>query len=80
VPVQAIQRGSSAASVFRVDAQGRIEERKVSLGEETSDRVQVLSGLMEGDRVVIGNGGGVRPGDKVRPKVVSENVDSPEAP
>ena len=80
VPVQAIQRGSSAASVFRVDAQGRIEERKVSLGEETSDRVQVLSGLVEGDRVVIGNGGGVRPGDKVRPKVVSENVDSPEAP
>ena len=80
VPVQAIQRGSSAASVFRVDAQGRIEERKVTLGEETSDRVQVLSGLVEGDRVVIGNGGGVRPGDKVRPKVVSENVDSPEAP
>jgi RND family efflux transporter MFP subunit len=80
VPVQAIQRGSSAASVFRVDAQGRIEERKVTLGEETSDRVQVLSGLVEGDRVVIGNGGGVRPGDKVRPKVVSENADSPEAP
>jgi RND family efflux transporter MFP subunit len=80
VPVQAVQRGSGAASVLRVDAQGRIEERKVTLGEETSDRVEVLSGLAEGDRVVIGNGAGVRPGDKVRPKVVSENADSPEAP
>src|SRR5580700_749356 len=65
VPVQAVQRGSGAASVLRVDAQGRIEERKVTLGEETSDRVEVLSGLAEGDRVVIGNGAGVRPGDKV---------------
>jgi len=80
VPVQAVQRGSGAASVLRVDAQGQIEERKVILGEETSDRVEVLSGLAEGDRVVIGNGAGVRPGDKVRPKVVSENADSPEAP
>ncbi len=80
VPIQTIQQGSAGANVLRVDAQGRIEERKVSLGEETSDRVQVLSGLAEGDRVVIGNGGGVRPGDKVRPKVVSQNADSPEAP
>jgi RND family efflux transporter MFP subunit len=80
VPIQAVQRNSAGASVLRVDAQGRIEERKVGLGEETSDRVEVLSGLLEGDRVVIGSNGGVRAGDKVRTKVVSETVDSPEAP
>jgi RND family efflux transporter MFP subunit len=80
LPIQAVQRTSVGASVLMVDAEGRIQERKVSLGTETSDRVEVLAGLVESDRVVIGNRGGIRAGDKVRPRVVSENADSPEAP
>jgi RND family efflux transporter MFP subunit len=78
VPIQAVQRNSSGASVLLVDAGGRIQEREVKLGTESSDRVEVLDGLTESDRVVIGNRGGFHPGDKVRPKVVSENADSPE--
>jgi len=80
VPVSAVERNSAGASVLMVDAEGRIQERKVSLGAETSDRVQVLGGLAERDQVVVGNRGGIRAGDKVRPKVVSETADSPEAP
>jgi multidrug efflux pump subunit AcrA (membrane-fusion protein) len=77
VPIQAVQRNGSGASVLLVDAGGRIQEREVKLGTESSDRVQVLDGLTESDRVVIGNRGGFHPGDKVRPKVVSESADSP---
>ncbi len=76
IPIQAMQRNGSAAKVLIVDAQGRIQEREVQLGVETSDRVEVLSGLAENDRVVIGDLGAFHSGDKVRPKVVSEGADS----
>jgi RND family efflux transporter MFP subunit len=78
VPVQAIQRDSSGASVLMVDAEGRIQETEVKLGAESSDRVEVLEGLAENDRVVIGNRGGFHAGDKVQPKVVSQSTDAPE--
>ena len=78
IPVQAVQRNGSGASVLMVDEQGRVQERAVKLGTEGSDRVEVLDGLAEKDRVMIGNRGGFHPGDKVRPKPVGENADSPE--
>ena len=76
IPIQAMQRNGSAAKVLIVDPEGRIQEREVQLGIETSDWVEVLSGLSENDQVVIGNLAGFHAGDKVRPKVVSENADS----
>lgn len=78
VPIQAVQRSGSGGSVLTVDAGGRIQEREVKLGAESSDRVEVLSGLAESDRVVIGNRGGFHPGDRVRPKVVSQGSGSQE--
>jgi RND family efflux transporter MFP subunit len=70
VPIEAVQRNGSEVSILIVDGAGQIQDRKVQLGTESSDRVQVLSGLKEGDRVVIGNRGGFHPGDKVKPIVV----------
>ena len=78
IPIQAVQRNSSGATVLMVDEEGRIQERAVKLGTEASDRVEVLNGLAEKDRVIIGNRGGFHPGDKVRPKPVGENADVPE--
>jgi len=78
VPIQAVQRDPSGASVLLVDADGRIQEREVKLGAENSDRVAVLSGLAERDQVVIGNRGGFHSGDKVKPKVVTQSPDSQE--
>jgi RND family efflux transporter MFP subunit len=80
VPMQAVQRDRSGASVLVVDAEGRIRERTIKLGMETADLIEVRGGLAERDRVVIGDRGAIRAGDKVRPKVVSANADSPEAP
>jgi RND family efflux transporter MFP subunit len=72
VPIQAVQRTESGGQVLIVDRSGRIEERDVTLGQEGSNRVQILSGLQERDQVVIGNRSLFKPGQTVQPKVVDE--------
>jgi RND family efflux transporter MFP subunit len=74
IPIQALERNNSGGTVLIVDAQGRVEERQVKLGVESSDRVAILAGLAENDRVVIGNRGEFRAGERVRPKPVNENA------
>ena len=74
IPIQALARTSTGGSVFIVDAEGRVEERQVKLGAESSDRIEILAGLSENDKVVIGNRSEFRAGEKVRPKPVNENV------
>ena len=74
IPIQALERDSSGGTVLIVDAEGRLEERQVKLGAESSDRVEILAGVAENDRVVIGNRGEFRAGEKVRPKPVNENA------
>jgi RND family efflux transporter MFP subunit len=74
IPIQALERNNSGGTVLIVDAEGRVEERQVKLGAESSDRVEILGGLAENDRVVIGNRGEFRAGEKVRPKPVNENA------
>jgi len=71
VPIQALERNSNGATVLIVDAQGRVEKRQVKLGVESSDRVEVVSGLADSDRVIIGNRSEFREGEKVQPKVVN---------
>jgi RND family efflux transporter MFP subunit len=71
VPIQALERSTNGATVLIVDAQGRVEKRQVKLGVESSDRVDVVSGLADSDRVIIGNRSEFREGEKVQPKVVN---------
>jgi hypothetical protein len=53
-----------------VNHDNQIEERAVKLGLETPDKYEVLSGLREGDLVVIGNRAGFQAGQKVEPKLI----------
>ncbi len=76
VPLQAVVRNGSEATVLIVNAQNRLEERRVQLGLEGNDRVEVLSGLKEGDRVVIGSRSEFRVGDQVEPKPMPENQEA----
>ena len=69
VPVTAIDAENS--SVMTVTSGNRIEVRKVKLGLETADRVEIQSGLREGEMVVIGSRGGLQAGQVVQPKIVS---------
>lgn len=68
VPVQAVSR-EKAPSVLVVGADHVIAERAVQLGLETPTRVEVLSGLREGELVVVGGRGDSRPGESVEPRL-----------
>ncbi len=78
-PVQAVERNGSGASVLVVDSAGTIQERQVKLGAEGSDRIEVLSGLAENDRVVMGSRSEFRAGDKVQPRVIPDGKTDAEA-
>ena len=71
VPLEAVERNGDDATVLAVNSQTVLEERRVKLGIEDDGRVEVVSGLTDGDRVVIGNRSQFRSGQKVRPKEVS---------
>jgi len=66
------KRGArSTGQVMVVTASNHIEVRKITLGLETANQVEVLSGLNDGDMVVIGSRAGLQPGQEVRPKVTA---------
>ena len=68
VPVTAILRSENKTSVLVLDSQDRVHVRPVDLGVETPNRVEVLSGLNEGERVIVGNLGAYQAGEVVRPR------------
>ncbi|MGO8700521.1 MAG: efflux RND transporter periplasmic adaptor subunit [Limisphaerales bacterium] len=69
VPIEAVSSGGKP-TVYLVNSNDEIEERPVSLGLETATRYEILDGLKEGDKVIIGIRGEFHPGEKVDPKPV----------
>jgi RND family efflux transporter MFP subunit len=69
VPVLAINPGEKP-TVFVLNKDNIIEERHVTLGLRTPDKVQVREGLAEGDLVIVGNHNGVQPGQKATGKLI----------
>jgi len=67
-PIEAIRRSDNKTSVLVVDAQNRVQSREVQVGIESSNQVEILSGVSEGERVIVGNLSGYQPGELVRPK------------
>ena len=64
--------------VTRVDPSGKVQARSVTVGLETPDDVEIVSGLQEGDLVAVGDRSGLRAGETVRPKIV-ELIKNPSA-
>ena len=64
LPTEAISMGESP-SVYLINANEEIEERPVTLGLETPHRCEVIAGVTEGDRVMLGSRSLVKPGQKV---------------
>jgi len=71
VPVQALVRTEDSVSVLLIDKQNKLEERSVKTGIEAPDQVEILSGLQEGDLVVVGNRSQLQPGMAVQAKIIS---------
>ena len=77
LPLEAVSRNGDDATVFVVNAQNIVEERPIHLGMEDAARVEVLSGLVEGNLVIIGNRSAFRNGQKVQPKQVGAASEKP---
>lgn len=70
IPLEAVTNTPKGATAYVVAADGRIAIRNLTLGLETPKRVEVLSGLSEGDMVVIGNRSSLVAGQTVEAKVM----------
>jgi RND family efflux transporter MFP subunit len=71
VPVQALIARPDKKTVFVVSPQGVVEERKVDIGIQTTAKIEVRTGLEQGEMVVVGNRTELKPGQKVEPKLGS---------
>ena len=68
IPLEAITRNGNEATVLAVTAQNIVEERHVGIGLEDEKHVEIVSGLSDGERVIIGNRSGFHNGQKIQPK------------
>jgi RND family efflux transporter MFP subunit len=78
VPVQSVIRDGSLAKLLIVDKENRVEQRTVQLGMETPDSIEIVSGLRDGERVLLGGQSELRPGEQVTPKIMEARQGSPE--
>jgi RND family efflux transporter MFP subunit len=67
VPIEAIARSKSGSSLFLVTKDGVVEERPVTLGIETPDSVEILTGASEGELVVVSGRTEIKSGEAVEP-------------
>jgi len=71
VPLQAVSHQGNKTTVFVVNRDGEVEERTVELGLQTTTDAEVLSGLSEGEQVVVSDRSGLKPGQRVHPQAMS---------
>jgi RND family efflux transporter MFP subunit len=70
VPLQAIDHNGDRITVFVVSEANKLETRTVVLGIQTSTDAEVLSGLEEGQLVVVSDRSSLKEGEEVQPKVI----------
>ena len=70
VPLQALSQTGNSATVFVVDMNNRLQSRQVTIGLQGANDVEVLTGLNEGDRVVVSDRSGLKPGAEVKPQPI----------
>lgn len=75
VPLQAIDHQGKKTSVMVVTPGNKIEDRIVTLGIENAGYAEVVSGLAEGDQVVVSDRGALKAGELVEPKVIEVQND-----
>ena len=78
VPVQAITQSAGHDSVALVTSANQIEIRPVHLGLQSANWAEVLSGLQEGDRVVVSDRASLKAGVLVDPRPVEMTDFQPE--
>jgi multidrug efflux system membrane fusion protein len=65
MPTAGIQRGVPGTFVYLINSDSTVSVRKVALGVTDGDRVEVRSGLVPGDRIVVDGADKLRDGAKI---------------
>jgi RND family efflux transporter MFP subunit len=84
VPVMAVdldaagggQPGTQTGQVMIVTPNNRVEKRRVMLGIETANHIEIRSGLNDGDSVVLSGRSTLQPGQEVRPKLTAMSANT----
>jgi RND family efflux transporter MFP subunit len=71
VPIQAVVQEGNQHYVLVVDDQDRVQKRNVTVGEQTSNTVEIVQGLTEKDRVISAGQSDYAIGEVVTPKLES---------
>jgi RND family efflux transporter MFP subunit len=70
LPVEAVSREKSGSTVFLVTPDKKLESRVVTVGTETSTKLEIAKGLAEGDLIMVGSRAQFSAGQSVNPQVV----------
>src|SRR5579859_6943863 len=62
VPLQAVNHEGNKTTVFVVGKNSELEDRSITLGLQTTNDAEVVSGLTEGEEVVVSDRSGLKPG------------------
>lgn len=73
VPIDAIVEGDNPY-VLALDSNNRVIKRSVVLGIQGPNRYEILHGVQEGDRVIVGNQSNYQPGELVAPDATDTNL------
>ncbi len=73
VPIDAIVEGDNPY-VLMLDSNNRVVKRSVVLGIQGPNRYEIVSGVKEGDRVIVGNQANYQPGEIVAPSPTDTNL------
>lgn len=82
LPGAAVQRGVPGTFVYVINADDTVSVRKVGLGVVQGERIEVVSGLTPGERVVVDGADRLREGTKivVRPEAQNSGPAQPSKP
>jgi len=70
VPLQAVNHEGNKTTVFVVGTNNEIEDRPIMLGLQTANDAEVVSGLKEGEQIVVSDRSGLKVGETVLPQMV----------
>ena len=70
VPLQAVDQENNRSTVDVVDSSHKIELRQITLGIQTATDAEVISGLREGELVVVSDRSGLKAGQPVQIKMI----------
>jgi multidrug efflux system membrane fusion protein len=79
MPTAGVQRGVPGTFVYLVNADSTVSVRKVTLGVTDGDRVEVVSGLAPGDRIVVDGADKLRDGAKINVRTEADAA-NPQTP